>query len=213
MAGMAANVSGFNTVFTYDLWRPYFVKDRPDVYYLRVGRIITVIGIFIGIGTAFIASGYTNIMNYIQLLFSFFSAPLFATFIAMFWKRTSPWSGLCGLVAGTAAASVMHFAADHFAYFYPHQVFDPTHATINAQMSNFYAAIAAFVVDAIVTVLVTLVTPPKPREELLGLVWGIPDPNSPNIADLAKPHAWWESPKLLGYSALGIVLVLSIVFR
>ena len=152
-------------------------------------------------------------MNYIQLLFSFFSAPLFATFIAMFWKRTSPWSGLCGLVAGTAAAGVMHFAAYHFAYFYPHQVFDPTHATINAQMSNFYAAIAAFVVDAIVTVLVTLVILPKPREELLGLVWGIPDPNSPNIADLAKPHAWWESPKLRGYSALGIVLVLSIVFR
>ncbi|HEX2804723.1 MAG TPA: hypothetical protein VHN80_00965, partial [Kineosporiaceae bacterium] len=23
MAGMAANVSGFNTVFTYDIWRPY----------------------------------------------------------------------------------------------------------------------------------------------------------------------------------------------
>src|SRR5450755_1739998 len=189
MAGMAANVSSFNTVFTYDIWQTYIRRGRRDRYYLNVGRVVTVVGILIGIGTAFIASGYTNIMNYIQLLFSFFNAPLFATFIiAMFWKRTSPWSGLCGLVAGTAAAGVMHFAAYHFAYFYPHQVFDPTHATINAQISNFYAAIAAFVVDAVVTVAVTLVTPPKPREELLGLVWGIPDPNSPNIADLAKPH-------------------------
>jgi SSS family solute:Na+ symporter len=90
MAGMAANVSSFNTVFTYDIWRPYIVKDRPDRYYLGVGRTVTVLGILIGIGTAFIASGYSNIMNYVQLLFSFFNAPLFATFIiAMFWKRTT----------------------------------------------------------------------------------------------------------------------------
>ena len=27
MAGMAANVSAFNTVFSYDLWQTYVVKD------------------------------------------------------------------------------------------------------------------------------------------------------------------------------------------
>ena len=42
MAGMAANVSAFNTVFSYDLWETYVVKDRSDDYYLRVGRIATV---------------------------------------------------------------------------------------------------------------------------------------------------------------------------
>jgi len=213
MAGMAANVSGFNTVFTYDLWRPYAVKDRDDAYYLRVGRVITVVGVLIGVGTAFIAAGYNNIMNYIQLLFSFFNAPLFATFIiGMCWKRTSPWSGLFGLIAGTLAAAVTHFAAYHIGYFYQGGVVGP-HGTINAQMANFYGAIAAFVVDAIVTVAVTLVTPAKPREQLLGLVWGIDDPNSPNLVDLAKPQAWWQSPKVLGYSALGIVVVLSVLFR
>ena len=30
MAGMAANVSSFNTVFTYDIWQTYIRKDRPD---------------------------------------------------------------------------------------------------------------------------------------------------------------------------------------
>ncbi len=63
MAGMAANISSFNTVFTYDIWQGYIVKGRPDGYYLRVGRIVTVVGILIGIGTAFIASGYSNIMT------------------------------------------------------------------------------------------------------------------------------------------------------
>jgi len=212
MAGMAANVSSFNTVFTYDLWRPYVVKDREDGYYLRVGRIITVIGVVIGIGTAFIASGYNNIMNYIQLLFSYFNAPLFATFIiAMYWKRTSPWAGFWGLASGTAAAAVMHFTGYNISYFYPGGHYDASHKTINAQMLNFYGAIAAFVADAVVTVAVTLVTKPKPVAELAGLVHGIPDPNAPDPKDAPKP-LWWQSPKLLGFTALGITAVLSVIF-
>jgi solute:Na+ symporter, SSS family len=212
MAGMAANVSSFNTVFTYDIWQTYIRKGRRDRYYLNVGRVVTVAGILIGIGTAFIASGYSNIMNYIQLLFGFFNAPLFATFIvAMFWKRTTPWAGISGLAAGALGATVMHFAGYHIAYFYPHQVLDPTHATINAQMLNFYGAITAFVADLVVTVLVSMVTRPKPVSELGGLVWGVPNPDAPDPASVPKPP-WWASPKLLGGVALLIVLVLSIIF-
>ena len=162
MAGMAANISSFNTVFTYDIWQTYLVKGRRDGYYLKVGRIVTVVGILIGIGTAFIASGYSNIMNYIQLLFSYFNAPLFATFIvAMFWKRTTPWAGFWGLVAGSVGAAAMHFGGYHIAYFYQAGV-------MNEQMLNFYGALTAFVADVVVTVAVTMVTKPKPEAELAG---------------------------------------------
>ena len=30
MAGVAANVTSFNTVVTYDLWQDYVAKDRDD---------------------------------------------------------------------------------------------------------------------------------------------------------------------------------------
>jgi SSS family solute:Na+ symporter len=111
MAGVAANVSAFNTVVTYDLWEPYVKPGESDDYYIRFGRIATTGGILIGIGTALIASGYNNIMDYIQLLFSFFNAPLFATFIVgMFWRRMTPWAGFWGLVAGTLGAAAAHFA-------------------------------------------------------------------------------------------------------
>jgi SSS family solute:Na+ symporter len=211
MAGMAANVSSFNTVFTYDIWQTYIAKGRRDTYYLNVGRIVTVVGIVIGVGTAFIAQGYTNIMNYIQLLFGFFNAPLFATFIiAMFWKRASPWAGVSGLAAGTAGAAIMHFASYDIGYFYQGGTVT-SHADINAQMANFYGAIVAFVADAVVTVVVSLATKPKPVEELAGLVWGIPDPKAPDPSSVPKPK-WWASPKVLGGISLGITLVLSLIF-
>ncbi len=105
MAGMAANISAFNTVFSYDLWQTYVKKDKPDDYYTRVGRIATVAATVIAIGTALFAASYSNIMDYLQTLFGFFNAPLFATFIlGMFWKRMSPAAGWIGLVSGTLAA-------------------------------------------------------------------------------------------------------------
>ena len=212
MAGMAANISSFNTVFTYDIWQTYVRKGRRDGYYLRIGRYVTVVGIIVGIFTAFIASGYSNIMNYIQLLFSFFNAPLFATFIiAMFWKRSTPWAGFWGLVAGTTGAAVMHFAGYHIAYFYKDGVFDPTHGKINAQMLNFYGALVAFVADVVVTVAVSLVTKPKPVSQLAGLVWGVHDDKAPD-PDAARHPAWWASPKLLAGGSLGLVIILSVVF-
>ena len=44
MAGVAANVSAFNTVVTYDLWEPYVKSGKSDEYYIRFGRIATVSG-------------------------------------------------------------------------------------------------------------------------------------------------------------------------
>ena len=209
MAGMAANVSSFNTVFTYDIWRPYFRRDRPDSYYLRVGRFATVAGVLIGILTAFIASGYSNIMNYIQLLFSIFNAPLFATFlIGMFWKRATPWGGFWGLVAGTLGAVIGHFAFTGLDIGGWH-VWDPWVTIESTQSQNFYGAIIAFVADAVVTVVVSLMTAPRPERELAGLVNGVPNPDAPPPGP--KP-VWWQSPKLLGFGALGITLVLSLIF-
>ncbi len=209
MAGMAANVSSFNTVFTYDIWRPYFRPGRPDSYYLRVGRFATVAGVVIGIATAFIASGYSNIMNYIQLLFSIFNAPLFATFlIGMFWKRATPWGGFWGLVAGTLGATIGHFAFTGLDIGSWH-VWDPWVTIESTQSQNFYGAIIAFLADAVVTVLVSLMTARKPEPELAGLVNGVPNPDAPPPGP--KP-VWWQSPKLLGFGALGITLVLSLIF-
>jgi solute:Na+ symporter, SSS family len=199
MAGVAANVSAFNTVVTYDLWEPYVRSGQSDEYYLRFGRIATVMGIVIGIGTALIASGYNNIMDYIQLLFSFFNAPLFATFIiGMYWKRMTPWAGFWGLVAGTVGAAAAHYANSWDII-----------GLGSDQAAAFWGAIAAFVADAIVSVGVSVVTVPKPVEELQGLVHGMAN----EAEALSKEEqAWYRKPSTLAIGVLGIVLVLSIIF-
>jgi hypothetical protein len=73
-----------------------------------MGRWTTVVGVIISIGAAYIALGFKNIMDYLQLLFSFFNAPLFAAFLlGMFWKRTTGHGAFWGLVSGTSAAGVV----------------------------------------------------------------------------------------------------------
>ncbi len=129
MAGVAANVTAFNTVVTYDIIQAYIAKDRDPAFYLRTGRWVTVVGVLVSVATAFIAKGYSNIMNYIQTLFSIFNAPLFATFIiAMFWKRASPWGGFWSLIAGTAAA----YATNRLAAY--HTIFHFGSATLDGEL-------------------------------------------------------------------------------
>jgi solute:Na+ symporter, SSS family len=199
MAGVAANVSAFNTVVTYDLWEPYVKSGQSDDYYLNFGRIATVVGIVIGIATALIASGYNNIMDYIQLLFSFFNAPLFATFIiGMFWKRMTPWAGFWGLLAGTLGAAIAHYGND-WGWF----------DLGSAQAAAFWGAIAAFVLDAIVSVAVTFVTKPKPVEELQNLVYGMA---AVDEDDVASEHVWYRRPATLAAGALGLTAILSFLF-
>ncbi|MGK8523741.1 sodium:solute symporter family protein [Nocardia asteroides] len=199
MAGMAANVSAFNTVFSYDLWQQYVRRDRPDDYYLRVGRLATVGATVAAIFTAFIASGFSNMMDYLQTLFSFFNAPLFATFIlGMFWKRMTPAAGWMGLVCGTGSAIVVFILHEM-------KVFE-----LSGQGASFVAAGVAFVVDIVVSVAVTQVTQPKPASELIGLVYS-ETPKAVRTDPEANTLPWYQRPVLLAGIALVLVIALNIL--
>ena len=203
MAGMAANVSSFNTVVTYDIIEPYVKRHMPDEYYLRLGRIVTCAGVLVAIGTAFIASGYHNMMDYIQLLFSFFNAPLFATFIiALLWKRATPWSGFAGLVAGTIGAAAAYCLN--------------TWGVIDLgsdQAAAFWGAGVAFIADALVTVGVSLVTQPKPEGQLRGLVWSLTPARCRRPPRESTEVGWYRSPAVLGGSVLAACVALNVVFH
>ncbi|HET9860306.1 MAG TPA: sodium:solute symporter family protein [Nocardioidaceae bacterium] len=202
MAGMAANISAFNTVFSYDLWETYVKKDKPDGYYTSVGRVATVAATVIAIGTATFAASYSNIMTYLQTLFGFFNAPLFATFIlGMFWKRMTATAGWAGLVAGTAGAVLVWVLSEDVLGV----------IGIGAQGGAFVAAAVAFVVDIIVSVAVSMATRPKEESSLRGLVYSLTpkdDFHDPDQRDLA----WWQQPTKLAGIALVLVIALNLAF-
>ncbi len=207
MAGMAANISAFNTVFSYDLWETYVVKDREDGYYTTVGRYATVGATVVAIGTATFAASYSNIMNYLQTLFGFFNAPLFATFIlGMFWKRMTPAAGWIGLVSGTAAAVLVGFLAEDTLGGLSIGVLP-----LSGQGASFVAAGVAFGVDIAVSVLVTLVTAPKPESELRGLVYSL-TPKSDFTDEHADELSWYQEPTKLAGVGLVTVVVLNLMF-
>jgi SSS family solute:Na+ symporter len=207
MAGMAANISAFNTVFSYDLWETYVVKNRTDDYYLRIGRVATVAATVIAIGTALIARNYQNIMDYLQTLFGFFNAPLFATFIlGMFWKRMTPTAGWTGLVSGTLAAIFVGVIST--------DVLGPMSLdliALSGQGASFVAAGAAFVVDILVSVIVTLMTRPRDESELRGLVYSL-TPKADFHDENEGVLAWYQQPNKLAGIGLVLVVILNIAF-
>ncbi|PZO98191.1 MAG: Na+/galactose cotransporter, partial [Dermacoccus nishinomiyaensis] len=205
MAGMAANISAFNTVFSYDIWQEYVVKDRDDAYYIKIGRIMTVVATIIAIGTSLLARSYSNAMDYLQTLFGFFNAPLFATFIlGMFWKRMTPTAGWAGLVSGTVGALVVAVLSENALGDLSQDVIH-----IGGQGASFVAAGTAFVVDIVVSVIVSLMTQPKPAESLRGLVYS-ETPKEDFEEDTNT--SFFKSPTKLAGLSLVLVIILNVVF-
>jgi len=209
MSGMAGNVTAFNTVFTYDLYQSYIHKNASDRHYLMVGRLATVGGILLSICTAYAAISFNNIMDTLQLVFSFVNAPLFATFLlGMFSKRTTGHGAFTGLICGTGAAVLhhgltlpieahpgIHGGWIHVIHHYPSDM-----------AQNFYGAIWAFGANFIVTVIVSQFTKAKPEAELVGLVHSLtPKPETSHLV-------WWKRPEALAVAILIAAIALNIFF-
>jgi SSS family solute:Na+ symporter len=154
-----------------------------------------VVGVFIGIGTAFLAAGYSNIGNYFQALFSFFNVPIFVTFIVgMFWKKAGRGSGFWGLIVGTVFSfgtwllykqGVIHFRSDI--------------------AETQWGAIFGFVAGGLAIAIASIWSKPKPISELKGLVWGHAEQDP---ATAGKKPPWYKSPLLWGIGAIVISVLL-----
>ncbi len=171
MAGQAGNVSAFNTVWTYDIYRALINPRASDELLLWMGRVTTVAGICISVGTAYWAKSFPSIMDYMQAIFSWVNAPLFATMLlGMFVAWITPAGAFWGLLAGMGSSFSLFLAVKF-------QWIDPASITLSPVASdmaaNFWRAWWAWLICFVVTVLVSLFTRKKPRSELKGLVRGL----------------------------------------
>jgi SSS family solute:Na+ symporter len=209
MSGMAGNVTAFNTVWTYDIYQSHIRPGAPDAHYLWVGRVATVGGIALSIVAAYVAGAFNNIMDLLQLVFAFVNAPLFATFaLGMFWRRTTGHGAFAGLLAGTFGAAVHHGltlpagAAPGIKGGY----FGVLHTFTSELGQTFWTAIVAWVTCFVVTIVVSLLTAPRPSEELHGLVYSL----TPRVSDGQLPLL--KRPWVLAVAVLGLTAALNLVF-
>jgi SSS family solute:Na+ symporter len=215
MSGMAGNVSAFNTVWTYDIYQSYIRprtsnEEADGKHYLKVGRLATVFGILLSIASAYIASKFGNIMDFLQTIFSMINAPLFAViFLGMFWKRTTGHAAFTGLLAGFLMALLHHgltipqgaetvFKGGWLGIVHTYPV---------EMAQNFWTAIIAFAVSTSLTVSLSLMTKQKKSdEELKGLVYSL----TPRT--LKEDVPWYEKPVGLAIVVGVICVILSILF-
>jgi solute:Na+ symporter, SSS family len=208
MSGMAGNVSAFATVWTYDIYRPVHLKlakkEETDAYYVKIGRWCTILGVLVSIGTAYLVQTFASIMDYVQALFSFFIAPLFGTVIfGMLWKRTTKAGGFWGLLAGIGSSIGM----------WAWVKLDPGALKIIAlsehakdMAENMYRALWSCLICMTVTVVVSLLTKPKPDAELVGLVRGATEIPSEGHLPLLKRPIFWAAV------VCAVFIVLNIIF-
>jgi solute:Na+ symporter, SSS family len=194
MSGLAGNINALVTIWTHDVYRATLAPNRNDSHYVLVGRFSTLVAILLSVATAYLALSFNNLMDYLQLLFSLFNAPLLATFLlGMFTTWATPKAGFWGLLLGTLS-SIAH----NFAYRMHWMAYG------SDMSANFYGAILAWTSCFTTTALLSAFTPARSTEELA------------NLTCWTGAHQSIRIPKtalLLAFGAFAFCLFLSILFR
>jgi SSS family solute:Na+ symporter len=196
MSGMAGNVTAFNTVWTYDIYQAYIRPNETEQHYVWMGHVATVAGAALSVGTTYLAMNFSNMGDYLLLVFSLFMFPMSTAFLlGMFWKRTSATGAFAGMLTGVGV-SCLHYALYRFGVLH--------YRTDMA--ANLYTIIVGWSAGFTVSVVLSLLTKPRPESELQGLVYSVGkkgwDENLP----------WHSRPAVWGAGLLGMLATLAIIF-
>jgi SSS family solute:Na+ symporter len=160
-----------------------------------MGKLATLGGVLASIGAAYLVRGFSSMMEYMQILFGFFNAPIFATFLlGMFWKRATPNGAFVGLACGIAAG-VTHHVIKTLGYI---------HYSSNTAAA-FYGAILSWSTCFFVTIGLSLITRPRPEGELVGLVY--------SLTERPRAHAnWYARPSTFAIAVIVLMVGLNLFF-
>ncbi len=205
MAGQAGNISAFNTVWTYDIYKSVINKKASDSHLLWMGRAATIAGIIISVGTAYWAKGFPSIMDYMQAIFSWVNAPLFATMIlGMFVWWITPAGAFWGLISGMLSSFILFLGVKY-------EWLDPVWITLSPDSTtdmavNFWRAFWAWVICFGVTILISLSTKRKPLDELKGLVIGLSGESE------TEKIAFYKKPEFVAILSCIVLIILNLLF-
>jgi len=162
MSTLSAMTNSSATIFTLDLYQPIFRPKASDSELRLVGRLSGAAAMLVGVVIALIlaARPSVSVFGLIQTVFFYVAAPIAAVFtFGILWRRATPLAGTLTLVLGFAFIPIVRFVLfKDIPWLIPYDTF--THHTF-----------VVFIFSIIVLITVSLLSKPKPAEELKGVIW------------------------------------------
>ncbi|MBN4046730.1 sodium/solute symporter [bacterium AH-315-P07] len=163
MSSVDSALNSASTIWTKDIYQPFFKPDADPHHYLVVGRIITVIFLFTAMICANFADGFDSIYTLIQTIFGLFQGPVLAIVVlGAIWKRATATGALVALLSGVAFSVLLNLIQAYSS---------EGNKLFHADDPFLYVAWWSFVWAIVTTIVVSLFTKPKTPEELKGLVY------------------------------------------
>ncbi len=204
MAGQAGNMSAFNTVWTYDIYRSVINKNASQRHLIWMGRVATVAGILLSIVGAYWARSMPTIIDYLQAIASWILAPAVAVILlGMFVKWISPDGAFWGMLIGTLVSFAM-FMALQLGWITPGAIAPGGEASPMA--ANFWRALWAWLISSGIAMAVSTFTVKRPEAELVGLVRGLTRETPTEEVPLLKKPAFWASVTVVLFVVINIWL-------
>lgn len=181
MSSLAAVFNSCSTLITIDFYKKFY-PEAPEKKLLQVGRIATVIMVFLGllwIPMMRLISG--TLYHYLQSVQSYISPPIAAVFLlGVFVKRVNAQGAMSALVAGFLLGMARLVAELNKASL---SGWVHTFATINF----LHFAVFLFLFCVILMVIVSLLTPKPSEAQLEGLTYA-----TTSASDRARTRASWN---------------------
>jgi solute:Na+ symporter, SSS family len=110
VASLAGKANSISTIFTLDVFKPYFAKDMSEKQLVWVGRIVIVVSMILAIVVSpFMGIDKKGGFQFIQEMTGLLSPGIFAAFImGFFWKKTNSAGAFFAIVGGFLIALSMH---------------------------------------------------------------------------------------------------------
>lgn len=160
-------VNATSSVFLNDVYRPYLRPNRDDKHYLAVARIASVVTVAVGLLLVLVFMQQQSVYKAHATFTAAVTPPIVVAILyGILWKRYTPAAALATVIGGGLAVFISTIPP------FDGILLKPFLFGMGEGSYGFMRALYGLTVCGVIGFVVTLVTKPKPLDEIVGLVTG-----------------------------------------
>ena len=111
VSSLASMLNSTATIFTMDIYKPYFAKTHSEKNLVKVGRLAAAGALLIAVVMAPVLGGIPQMFQYIQEYTGVVSPGILAVFLmGLFWKKTTNKAAIFGILSSIFVAIILKSA-------------------------------------------------------------------------------------------------------